>query len=1158
MKGRIRHIALTLIAMLIFQIIPSKVFAFDAATKDGDGKDITSEWENYTLMTTNGGGIDLSGSDISIEGDVHSDNNFNFFGSKLSIDGLCEAYKFVHNQGALIEVKETKENAEKLKVPDIVDQIINKDKEKIEYDTEKVLNNNDVNKERNIYTSKYLEVRDKEVKFQSSIISDKNINLNASKITKSESDDLVFIVSKEGNIEINSNDVDMKGVLYAPNGTITINSSKFNFEGKIIAKNVIYRGSLMKLTDIKSIPNQGEHTVTFNLNYDGENNILDRLKVKDGEYAIAPKDPERGDYLLLGWYKDKNYTEYFDFDSMKITEDITLYARWVNFNDEVDTDGDGLTDSLEEVIGTNKNKVDTDGDGLSDFIEIDVLGLDPLKADTDSNGINDGDEDNDSDGLTNLKEVNLGTSPILKDTDKDGLTDYEEVVKYGTDPLKIDTDGDIVSDGREIEIGTDPLVAQTSFNMNVVSDDEDSVKASVQINLAGKQVETLTVDKVENETLFPKDIPGYIGGAYDFNVEGSFDSANISFEFNTNLLNDEGFDPVVYYFNEEKQELEPLQTTVNGNVASASVNHFSTYILVNRVVFEKAFMWMDVWDTNNYTGVEVVLVIDDSGSMTSNDRYNNRLNVAENLIDNLPLNSKIGVVKFTDYTTKLTTALTSDKDLAKSYVTNKYFKSSGGTSMYTAIDDSFSLFKTNESSILKMMVVLTDGATSDIVKHDDIVGKANSNSVKLYTVGLGGSTGYFEDYLEPLAVNTGAKFYLASNSSDLNDIYKDINTKIDIETDSDGDGISDYYEDNMVIFNGVKIKLDKYNPDTDGDGLLDGEEVADLKYFYNEDKTKVIVIGSLKSNPASKDSDNDGLYDNEARMVNGRKAAPKDPEPLRVNGPMGIWDSHVEQLGKDRLNPTEYSSDASGIEATLPKNVSDSLVKIALKLRDPANQNAKWIRKVALFIKYFCKGDLAAAAGAYILNFRYDEYDIAYHSKADTWQRSFGYNDFYDDVFRIGSYMKFEKFEFKSNNDKHVLWAWKGDYWNLRSGAEIGLYNNPTFVSGSEHWDTIDFELPMTLSLYNYYSPNNIENVFSWLPSEKQWWVTGFNPKFKNPDPEVMVSVGSIDFTGHEDLYNGIKETKINVENNINNEDYDIYKNNIIIDEDGHTVWVAW
>lgn len=26
------------------------------------------------------------------------------------------------------------------------------------------------------------------------------------------------------------------------------------------------------------------------------------------------------------------------------------------------------------------------------------------------------------------------------------------------------------------------------------------------------------------------------------------------------------------------------------------------------------------------------------------------------------------------------------------------------------------------------------------------------------------------------------------------------------------------------------------------------------------------------------------------------------------------------------------------------------------------------------------------------------------------------------------------------NNKEYVLWMWKGDYWNLGTGSEIGLY----------------------------------------------------------------------------------------------------------------------
>lgn len=50
-------------------------------------------------------------------------------------------------------------------------------------------------------------------------------------------------------------------------------------------------------------------------------------------------------------------------------------------------------------------------------------------------------------------------------------------------------------------------------------------------------------------------------------------------------------------------------------------------------------------------------------------------------------------------------------------------------------------------------------------------------------------------------------------------------------------------------------------------------------------------------------------------------------------------------------------------------------------------------------------------------------------------------------------------------------------------------------LSVTDHYDAVDFELLMTLSLYNYYSRNNIGHVFSWLPTTEQWWITGFNSK---------------------------------------------------------------
>lgn len=57
-------------------------------------------------------------------------------------------------------------------------------------------------------------------------------------------------------------------------------------------------------------------------------------------------------------------------------------------------------------------------------------------------------KDADRDGVKNLQEFKLGTSPRKADSDKDGLKDGDEV-KSANDPVDPDTDGDGVKDGAE-------------------------------------------------------------------------------------------------------------------------------------------------------------------------------------------------------------------------------------------------------------------------------------------------------------------------------------------------------------------------------------------------------------------------------------------------------------------------------------------------------------------------------------------------------------------------------------------------------------------------------------------------------------------------------------------------------------------------------------
>ena len=57
---------------------------------------------------------------------------------------------------------------------------------------------------------------------------------------------------------------------------------------------------------------------------------------------------------------------------------------------KTDKDGDGMSDTQEEDLGTNPEETDTDGDTIPDRLEIEVYHTDPKNSDTDGDGFLDG------------------------------------------------------------------------------------------------------------------------------------------------------------------------------------------------------------------------------------------------------------------------------------------------------------------------------------------------------------------------------------------------------------------------------------------------------------------------------------------------------------------------------------------------------------------------------------------------------------------------------------------------------------------------------------------------------------------------------------------------------------------------------------------------
>ena len=87
----------------------------------------------------------------------------------------------------------------------------------------------------------------------------------------------------------------------------------------------------------------------------------------------------------------------------------------------LDTDEDGIPDIYEKEFGTDPNKTDTDDDGLTDYEEIYLTDTDPLVYNCFDEDLSDSDADSDSDGITNRKEIDIGTNPLNPDTDGDEI-----------------------------------------------------------------------------------------------------------------------------------------------------------------------------------------------------------------------------------------------------------------------------------------------------------------------------------------------------------------------------------------------------------------------------------------------------------------------------------------------------------------------------------------------------------------------------------------------------------------------------------------------------------------------------------------------------------------------------------------------------------------
>lgn len=694
---------------------------------------------------------------------------------------------------------------------------------------------------------------------------------------KNTNDSVIF--SKFGDIVIDSQNVNLNGLVYAPFGSVTINAQNLNINNVVIIAESI----------ILTCPN---------VNANNSSNA--------SSFVGTASEPLDIPYDEWQYMKDENENGCPDF--------FENPSNWKNL---LDTDGDRLPDPVEIAIGSNTYEIDSDFDGLDDYYEIIMLLTDPTSVDTDLNGISDYDEDFDNDGLSNGEEYLLGTEPEMKDTDRDKLSDGDEVKLYHTDPQLIDTDADGISDGDEIALNTDPNQVtentKNSFTKTFTPADfgyeNDEFIPDVEFTSDAKGILTFNMEYRHSDITFNPITPGYIANGMNFSTEGEFGKAILRYHIPDELLNVEDFEPAIYYFNEEKKCLEELSNAkIEGNTLSVTLEHFSTYAVMNKKAFEKKFSdksemikYLPLSDdkySEQKADTDVVFVLDDSGSMNDNDPSNMRKKATIDFIETMPETDNIGIVSFTSGTPQkllgFTAATAEGKNNANSALS--LLSNSGGTDGSSGLHEGIEMLEKANDNNIRCIIFLTDGEdTKNAYSYKSIIETAQSEGITIFTIGL---KNYINgERLDEIATETGGKFFEIDDISELGKCYEEIrNLTIDYITDSNEDGISDYFtwklcsgqmtdgygntvypfgnpydcSESGIDYSTIKSNDDfikafkktaetifeqvQKNDDFDGDNVKNGDEIKILNSNHR-------YYAYISSDPNCSDTDADGIND---------------------------------------------------------------------------------------------------------------------------------------------------------------------------------------------------------------------------------------------------------------------------------------------------------
>jgi hypothetical protein len=144
------------------------------------------------------------------------------------------------------------------------------------------------------------------------------------------------------------------------------------------------------------------------------------------------------------------------------------------------------------------------------------------------------------------------------------------------------------------------------------------------------------------------------------------------------------------------------------------------------------------------------------------------------------------------------------------------------------------------------------------------------------------------------------------------------------------------------------------------------------------------------------------------------------------------------------------------------------------------------------------------------LGFNFNFKDMVIYTVVDAWTRNFGFAVIYDVIANtIGVYdYETRRYHFDYDGLEWMIQVWKGTYFYVTNGAEVGIYNRVPGEEMGTFYNCANDDQMMEMQMKLLYKDKVLINT----APQKHWWLTGFHLSGRVYEPASLTIIYSITF----------------------------------------------